>query len=202
MAVASCGGDDDDDDLVESEDGGADDVDAPADDEDDQGDEDDPAEGDDDSAADETEAEADDDDDESDESSDACSLLTVEEAEGILGETVSGAEPSQPSPLFAVCSWPAESTESFAIIVLQVLDEFPGGAEAFHDTTLEGLEQSGEEGEEISGLGDEAVYYAGLLQVREGDELFAISVTLADGDDASNRAATEEAAQLVLDNLD
>ena len=130
-----------------------------------------------------------------------CSLLTAEEAESLLEEPVSEPEGDSTTPIFDVCSWTAEAVDSFAIIVLQILtDEFPGGAEDFYDNTITGL--GGEDFEEISGLGDEAVYYAGLLQVREGDELFAVSVNLEGGDEESNKAKTEEAAEIVLGNLD
>ncbi|HEX5939665.1 MAG TPA: hypothetical protein VFZ12_04850 [Dehalococcoidia bacterium] len=199
--LAACGGDDDDADVAESveeevEDAGdEDDGDAtPIGDE--EVESDDPVEDDDDAADDAVEGGDDDDD-----AGEVCSLLTIEEAESLLEEAVSDPEGGSTTPIFDVCSWAAEAVDSFSIIVLQVLtDDFPGGAEDFYNSTIEGLQN--EEFEEISGLGDEAVYYAGLLQVREGDNLIALSVTIDGSDEETNKAKTEEAAEIVLDRLD
>jgi hypothetical protein len=188
-AAAACGGDDDNDDIVDQAEEEAEEAD---DDDEEVAEEEGEIE-------EEVEEEADDNDD--DDGVDPCSLLTTEEAEALLEEPVNDPEGDSTTPLFDVCSWTAEAVDSFSIIVLQVLtDEFPAGAEAFYDSTIEGLE--GQEFEEISGLGDEAVYYAGLLQVREGDNLIALSVTLQDADEETNKAKTEEAAGIVLDRLD
>lgn len=194
--LASCGGgDDDDDDAGDEAEEAAEPAEDQAEDEEqasEQDDDDDAEEGE------EPEAEGDDDDDDG---ADPCSLLTTEEAEALLEEPVSDPVGDSTTPIFDVCSWAAEATDSFSIIVLQVLtDEFPGGAEQFYDSTIEGLQS--EEYEEISGVGDEAVYYAGLLQVREGDNLLALSVTVQDADEETNKAKSEEAAAIVLDRLD
>lgn len=198
-AFSACGGDDDDDDDVqEAEEDVSDEAD------DDEGEIEEEVEEEADEESDDGSEGDDDADDDDDNGTDVCSLLTTEEAEALLEEPVS--EPTDegtPTPIFGVCSWAASSETSFAIIVLQVLtDEFPGGAEEFYDTTIEGLDQTNEDYEEISGLGDEAVFYAGLVQAREGDDLIAVSVTLDGGTPEGDRAKSEEAAAIVLDRLD
>jgi hypothetical protein len=192
LALSACGGDDDDDDDIveqaeDADEGAADDGEEDAVEEE---------------VEEEVEAEAEEEADDDGEEVDACSLLTVDEASALLGEEAGEPEAGSQTPPFAVCSWAAEAQDSFSIIVMQILTDFPGGAEAFYDNVIEGLDQANEDYEEVSGLGDEAVYYAGLLQVRDGDDLIAASVTIEGADEATNRDKSEEAAELALEKLD
>jgi hypothetical protein len=186
LLLAACGGDDDDDD------------------DDDDGTDETVVEGDDDS--DETPAPteaADDDDGDDDEVSgtDPCTLLTTEEVNELLGEAVDEPAPAQELGLFLNCSWFASAEGSFANVILQLLNDFPGGAQGYYDSVVNGLETGGDEFEEVSGLGDQAVYFAGLMLVREGDNAFTVSVNVTDGDAATSRARAEDAARLILERL-
>lgn len=132
---------------------------------------------------------------------DPCAIVTGAEIEGVLG-TGPVAEGVLNG---AVCGWPVGVDDAgrigdFGTVAISVTDttQFTSTAEEGVATAREGF---GAAAVEITGLGDEAVADgAGMLAFRTGDWYMTVGV-YAEQDPASNQAAAETLAHMVVDRL-
>lgn len=142
-----------------------------------------------------------DDDGTSDPGADACEIVTVAEIEEVLG-TGPVAEGHLNG---AMCGWPVGQGGAAGVggsgnVGISVTDttRYSSTAEEAMGSMREGF---GGAAVEIAGLGDEAVGDgAGMLAFRTGDWYVTVGV-YRDQDPASNQAAAEELALMVLDRL-
>ena len=124
--------------------------------------------------------------------SDACSLLTPAEIEGVTGFPVEKGQP-EPSVSPITCTWNVDDPTGGSSVVVDVL-EGPIAAVALG---------TGDPGEKtVSGLGDEALYdsLSSTLYVRVGDRVLVLQRTVFSDPGATLDQATA-LAKLVLERL-
>ncbi len=151
---------------------------------------------------------------------DACSLLTSEEVQSVLGEPVKETKPSgrsQPAMEIAQCYF-ALPTPSKSMVLTVFSKGASGDAhelrevweEMFHREHPEKEHERGEEGEKkskpekVEGVGDEAWWtgnaVGGVLYVLKGDKYIRVSVGGPD-DKAGKMKKSQAIAELVLKRL-
>lgn len=133
---------------------------------------------------------------------DPCTLITKAEAETALGEPVEDPECTTNSPVGQViCSYSTPETFKFVQIALTRTGDMPDSlteigesAATIFETTRDNIE-----GQNISGLGDQAFWGVPGLHVLKGDIYFCISV--GSTDKPENLEMAKGLAELVLSRL-
>jgi hypothetical protein len=123
-----------------------------------------------------------------------CELLTADEFESFFGEAAApGAEPENLGPYGSCMVW-NQSGNKF--ITLQVAHQT---AEQFKDELDTSAAMLDLELVPVEGLGDEAVYFSGLLHVRVGETVLQVLTWYQDVDQALD--VTRQIANLVIPRL-
>jgi hypothetical protein len=138
---------------------------------------------------------------------DACSLITLQEAEAAAGEDLVAPEPEdQPYLGLSTCFWNSASQTSLnyvqvSVIATDAMDAALRAQGFTAKTNFEDQKATSDRIDEISGLGDSAFWTGPVtgLHVLQGDFYLTISVGL-DGD-AASLAACKDIAEKALSRL-
>ena len=99
-----------------------------------------------------------------------CSLLTATEVQAALGFAVPAEQPQQEAAGAVSCNWVGPADQTLRLVL------YPGGSSAYDAYLRQATRAWGGERRTVRGVGDRAVFHAGLLVVLRGPWFATLSL--------------------------